>query len=208
MQFRVKVCKRCLIYSTRLMKEDAFYDRLREGFNDIFLTVGFDGDAESALSYEHFSKTRHWTQKYDLSHIGDEESAAEGALQAGRRLSRGAARRADEARSSTSCATISRSRRSSRPITSWSRPTRRAAMASLTSCKRQFKNPDDPFEYIPVKLKALKGRSKSDDQESATGFYPHAGMLSTFQYLRRYPDDGNEPQSPAVADVLSAFPGH
>ncbi len=29
--------------------------------------------------------------------------------------------------------------------------------------------------------------SKATDQESATGFYPHAGLLSTFQYLRRYP---------------------
>jgi hypothetical protein len=41
-----------------VMKEDAFYDRLREGFNDIFLTVGFDGNAETSLSYEHFSETR------------------------------------------------------------------------------------------------------------------------------------------------------
>src|SRR5262249_26501845 len=29
-----------------LMKEDAFYDRLREGFNDIFLTAGVDGNAD------------------------------------------------------------------------------------------------------------------------------------------------------------------
>src|SRR5262245_4989143 len=28
-----------------VMKEDAFYDRLREGFNDIFLTLGVDGNA-------------------------------------------------------------------------------------------------------------------------------------------------------------------
>jgi len=37
-----------------LLKEDAFYDRLREGFNDIFLTVGLDGATEAeVLSYEH-----------------------------------------------------------------------------------------------------------------------------------------------------------
>src|SRR6266481_6232006 len=55
-----------------VMKEDAFYDRLREGFNDIFLTVGIDGNADqTVLSYEHFEKTRHWTQKQDLSHIKD-----------------------------------------------------------------------------------------------------------------------------------------
>src|SRR5262249_51030632 len=53
--------------------------------------------------------------------------------------------------------------------------------------KAKFKNPDDPFEYMPVQLKALKGRSRPEDQESATGFYPHAGVLSTLQYLTRYP---------------------
>ncbi|MFO0825999.1 MAG: hypothetical protein U0792_23250 [Gemmataceae bacterium] len=53
--------------------------------------------------------------------------------------------------------------------------------------KAKFKNPDDPFEFIPVKLKALVGRSKDQNQDSATGFYPHAGLLSTFQYLTRYP---------------------
>src|SRR5204863_5810416 len=53
--------------------------------------------------------------------------------------------------------------------------------------KEQFEDPDEPFEYIPVKLKALTGRSKATNQESATGFYAHAGILSTFQYLRRYP---------------------
>ena len=53
--------------------------------------------------------------------------------------------------------------------------------------KPEFKNPDDPFEYVPVKLKALIGRDKVDSQDSATGFYPHAGLLSTFQYMKRYP---------------------
>src|SRR5207253_698277 len=57
-----------------LMKEDAFYDRLREGFNDIFLTVGLDGNPEATvLSYEHFTKTRLWTQKYDLSHVPEKD---------------------------------------------------------------------------------------------------------------------------------------
>ena len=51
----------------------------------------------------------------------------------------------------------------------------------------RFEDADDYLEYIPVKLKALKGRSRGTDQESATGDYPHAGILSTFQYLRRYP---------------------
>src|SRR3954462_5995684 len=50
----------------------------------------------------------------------------------------------------------------------------------------QFQDPEDPFEYVPVRLTALKHR-EGRKQESETGFYPHAGLLSTFQYLRRYP---------------------
>ncbi len=72
--------------------------------------------------------------------------------------------------------------------------------------KGKFKNPDDPFEYVPVKLKALVGRSKAENQESATGFYPHAGILSTFQYLHPLSDDGNQPQPPPRPDVLPALP--
>ena len=53
--------------------------------------------------------------------------------------------------------------------------------------RSQFKNPDDPFEYVPVRLKALVARTHDDDEDSATGFYAHAGLLSTFQYLKRYP---------------------
>ncbi len=54
-----------------VMKEDAFYDRLREGFNDIFLTLGIDGGEAEILSYEHFEKTRLWYQKPDLTYIND-----------------------------------------------------------------------------------------------------------------------------------------
>ena len=32
--------------------------------------------------------------------------------------------------------------------------------------KDQFKNHDDPFEYIPVRLKALQGRRESENQDS------------------------------------------
>ncbi len=58
-----------------LMKEDAFYERLREGFNDVFLTIGLDGNPEATvLAYEHFTKTRLWTQKHDLSHIPEKDA--------------------------------------------------------------------------------------------------------------------------------------
>ena len=32
-----------------VLDEEAFYTRLREGFNDIFLTLGYDGNADDAL---------------------------------------------------------------------------------------------------------------------------------------------------------------
>ena len=170
-----------------VMKEDAFYDRLREGFNDIFLTLGVDGNADqTVLSYEHFEKTRHWYQKYDLSHIKDENERQ----QAGYKLA------ADyrKALLGEPMKLIEHIVRNDRPFTEivtadyiMVSPYTARGYGIFDEVKDKFKNPDDPFEYIPVKLKALVGRSKPENQDSATGFYPHAGLLSTFQYLTRYP---------------------
>ncbi len=170
-----------------IMKEDAFYDRLREGFNDIFLTVGVDGNADATvLSYDHFSTTRLWYQKYDLSHIKDETERR----RAGYKL-------ADDYRKALlgePMKLIEHIVRNDRPFTEiltadyiMVSPYTARGYGIYDEVRSKFKNPDDPFEYIPVKLKALVGRNKADNQESATGFYPHAGILSTFQYLRRYP---------------------
>jgi hypothetical protein len=170
-----------------VMKEDAFYDRLREGFNDVFLTLGIDGNADqTCLSYEHFEKTRHWYQNYDLSHIKDENERR----RAGYKL-------ADDYRKAIlgeSMKLIEHIVRNNKPFTEivtadyiMVSPYSARGYGVFEQVKAQFKNPDDPFEYIPVKLKALVGRSTAENQESATGFYPHAGLLSTFQYLTRYP---------------------
>lgn len=170
-----------------LMKEDAFYDRLREGFNDIFLTRGVDGNADATvLSYEHFSKTRLWYQKHDLSHIADPKERQ----RAGYKL-------ADDYRQALlgePMKLVEHLVRNDRPFTEivtadyiMVTPYSARGYGIFDEVKGRFKDPDDPFEYVPVKLKALKGRSKATDQESATGAYPHAGILSTFQYLRRYP---------------------
>jgi uncharacterized protein DUF1592 len=170
-----------------IMKEDAFYDRLREGFNDIFLTLGVDGNADqTCLSYEHFEKTRHWYQKYDLSHINDEAERR----RAGYKL-------ADDYRKALLAEPmrlIEHIVRNDRPFTEivtadyiMVSPYTARGYGIFDEVKARFKNADDPFEFIPVKLKALTGRSKAENQDSATGFYPHAGLLSTFQYLTRYP---------------------
>lgn len=170
-----------------LMKEDAFYDRLREGFNDIFLTLGLGGAVEAeVLDYEHFTKTRGWVEKFDLSHIADPKARQ----QARYKLS------ADyrKALLGEPMKLIEHIVRNDRPFTEivtadyiMVTPYTARGYGIFDEVRDRFQNPDDPFEYIPVKLKALKGRSKATDQESATGLYPHAGLLSTFQYLRRYP---------------------
>jgi hypothetical protein len=169
-----------------VMKEEAFYDRLREGFNDIFLTVGYDDVPENALSYEHFSKTRGWTEKYDLSQITDEKERR----QAGYKLS-GDYRKAMLGEPMKLVEYIVRNDRSFTEIVTADyimvTPYTARGYGIFEELRPQFKNTNDPFEYIPVKLKALVGRDKVDSQESPTGFYPHAGMLSIFQYLKRYP---------------------
>lgn len=170
-----------------VMNEEAFYERLREAFNDIFLTLGVDGNADqSVLSYEHFEKTRHWYQHHDLSHIADEDERR----RAGYRL-------ADEYRQALleePLRLIEHIVRHDRPFTEiitadyiMVSPYTARGYGIFEEVQARFKNPDNPFEYIPVTLEALTGRSRSEDQESATGLYPHAGVLSTFQYLARYP---------------------
>jgi hypothetical protein len=170
-----------------IMKEDAFHDRLREAFNDIFLTLGVDGNADqTVLSYEHFEKTRHWYNKHDFSKIKDENER----LRAGWKLA--ADYREDLLREPMKL--VEFIVRNDRPFTEivtadyiMVSPYTARGYGIFEEVKSKFKNPDDRFEYIPVKLKALIGRSKQENQDSASGFYPHAGLLSTFQYLTRYP---------------------
>lgn len=170
-----------------MMREDAFYERLREAFNDIFLTLGVDGNADqTCLSYEHFEKTRHWYQRYDLTHIADknERQRTEWKMAAEYR----------RALLGEPLKLIEHIVRNDRPFTEivtadyiMVSPYSARGYGVFEQLKDQFRNPDDPFEYVPVRLKALVGRNRSEDQESASGFYPHAGLLSTFQYLTRYP---------------------
>lgn len=170
-----------------VMKEEAFYDRLREGFNDIFLTLGIDGNPEaSVLSYEHFTKTRGWTARHDLSHIADAKERQQARYKLDADYRKGLL--------GEPMKLVEYIVRNERPFTEivtadyiMITPYTARGYGIFDEVKARFQNPDDPSEFIPVKLKALKGRTKAGDQESATGDYPHAGLLSTFQYLRRYP---------------------
>jgi hypothetical protein len=169
-----------------IMKEDAFYDRLREGFNDIFLTLGLNGNAETAvLSYEHFA-TRLWYQKFDLSKAGDQKAQT----QARYKL----ANDYRKALLEEPMRLIDYIVRNDRPFTEivtadyiMVSPYSARGYGVYDEVKDKFKDPEDPFEYVPVRLPALTGRNKAQNQESKTGYYPHAGLLSSFQYLARYP---------------------
>jgi len=170
-----------------VMREDAFYARLREGFNDIFLTLGIDGNADATvLAYEHFEKTRLWFQKKDFGEIADPKERQ----QAKYRI----AREYREALLGEPMKLIEHIVRNDRPFTEiltadyvMMTPYTARGYGMFDEVQARFKNADDPFEYIPVRLKALKGRSRQTDQDSESGFYPHAGILSTFQWLARYP---------------------
>ena len=168
-----------------VMTEDAFFQRLKEGFNDIFLTDGYDGNGELILSYNHFEKSRLWYQKYDLSHIEDKRERQEAGWDMAR-VYRKAIR-------TEPLELIAHVVRKDRPFTEimtadymMVSPYSARGYGIFEQVKDRFENPENPFEYVPAKLPALKARN-GKVQESKTGFYPHAGLISMFHYLRRYP---------------------
>ncbi len=168
----------------RIMQEEAFYFRLKEGFNDLFLTIGIEDNAETLLSYDHFEKTRLWYDKHDLNHVEEKERQ------------RARWKLADVYRDALlrePLELIAHIVRNERPFSELATadyimvsPYTARGYGIFDELKDKFKNTEDPFEYIPAKLKALKGRD-GKTQESVTGLYPHAGFLSMFHYLRRYP---------------------
>lgn len=168
-----------------VMREDAFYDRLAEGFNDIFLTVGYDGVPERALGYRNFGKTRHWTQSFDLDHVPDSERAkARYQLTDDYR----------EAMLREPMELIKHIVRNNRPFTElvtadyiMVSPYTARGYGVFDELKSRFKDSDDHLEFIPARIKALRKNNGDEDQVSPTGWFPHSGMLTTFHWLRRYP---------------------
>ncbi len=169
-----------------VMKEEAFYERLAEAFNDILLVRGYGEEPLSALPYNNFEKTRLWDQKHDLSAAGD----AKAQQQARYKLTR----EYHEALRREPLELIKHIVREERPFTeivtadyTMVSPYTARGYGNFEELRPRFRNVDDPFEYIPIRLAALKHREKGKEQVSETGFYPHAGMLGSFQYLRRFP---------------------
>ncbi len=176
----------------QIMNEDAFYDRLQEAFNDILLTRGYDGVPEGALSYEHFTN-RLWYQELNPNKGKKPEERLKYShpkMIAHTKL----VRNYREAMLREPLELITYIVRHDRPFTeivtadyTMVSPYTAKGYGIYDEVRDRFEDVEDPFEFIPVRLKALKHRNGRSHQESETGFYPHAGLLSNFQYLKRYP---------------------
>ena len=169
----------------QIFREDAFYVRLKEGFNDIFLLTGIEELPYTLLSYDQFGLTRTWANDFDLSHVPEaDREKARWKLVADY----------NESLRREPLAMIEYIVRNDRPFSDLATadyimvsPYSARGYGIFEELKGKFKNVNDPFEYIPAQLKAVKIRGGQETQESATGLYPHAGFLSMFHYLRRYP---------------------
>lgn len=169
-----------------LMKEAAFYERLLEGFNDILLMQGVDGVPERILGYRNFGNTRSWTQNVKFEEIADQKERTQARYALTRRYR--------EAILHEPYALIEHIVRNDRPFTElvtadylMVSPYTAKGYGIFEEVREKFKDPDDHMEFIPVKLKQLTLRNGRPDQITPTGLYPHAGLLTTFHYLQRYP---------------------
>ncbi|MFO0928760.1 MAG: hypothetical protein U0736_17355 [Gemmataceae bacterium] len=130
----------------------------------------------TVLTYEHFEKTRLWTQKHDLSHIPEKDrQKARYKLDADYRVALlGEPMKLDEhivRHDRPFTEVVSADYILVTPYT--------AATASSTRPRGGSRTRTTCSSTSWSRSSALKGRSRSTDQESATGFYPHAGILST-----------------------------
>jgi hypothetical protein len=167
-----------------IMREDGFYERLLEGFNDIFLTLGYTGLGLDALAYNHFDKSRLWYQKHSLDHLPEEERQ-----KARYKLSN----QYNESLRREPLELLRYIVKNDRPFTeivtadyTTVSPYSARGYGVFETIRDQFEDPDAPFEYIPTRIPALTARS-GKVQPTEDGFYPHSGLLTMFQYLRRYP---------------------
>ncbi len=177
-----------------LMQEDAFYERLREAFNDILLTEGYDGNAETAFSYTHFHKSRNWYQQLDPNKDRDADDRLNYSTPEMKAYYKMVQQYRDAMRREP-LELVAYIVRNDRPFTEivtadyiMVSPYTSRGYGVFDELKDQFQDVEDAFEFIPAKLPALTNDGTGKVvQESDTGLYPHAGVASTFQYLKRYP---------------------
>lgn len=152
-----------------LMTEEGFYDRMREGFNDIFLTDFYlRNPAENLLDNNHYPN-RFW---YDALMDTNEKN------QARTRTRFGLAREPLEL--------IIHVLKTGKPFTElltadYTMVNPYSAKSYGVEDKVSFKDDTDQNEFVPVKLPATPNSIYEGE-----GF-PHAGLLSSYIYLGRYP---------------------
>ena len=160
-----------------LFTEPAFLNRIQEGFDDLFLTRGYDAVQGALLAYAFYSETRNWVpQRYEppeswrISELYDE----------GHR------------RSPTEL--IKYIVRNDRPFTeiltadyTVVSPYTARGYGVFEAIQDQFSDPEDPFEFIATQLPAPVHRN-GQVIETPDGLYPHAGILTMPQFVHRYPN--------------------
>ena len=160
-----------------VLDEEGFYRRAKEAFGDIFLTENYSlsSEPEYVLAYNLFP-SRGWYQ--------DDTALYNAPYSRGMRYE--------------PVELIAHILREDRPFTEV--VTADYMMVSpfsargynlhggfdmLASVEDTFDDPTDPEEFVEARLPALRS-SDGLEQPSATGFYPHAGVLSTFHYTYVY----------------------
>ncbi len=154
----------------KILGEDLFFERLKDGFNDIFLTDYYLGDTpENRLAPAHFPNA-YWWDRLGLSGVPLHQLRTKGRY--------GIAREPLEL--------IAYIVKNNRPITQIL--TADFTMVSPFSAKNygvfdkvRFNNPENQYEFQPVKLPAIAaGGGQGSD-------FPHAGILTSYMILSRYP---------------------
>ena len=169
-----------------LMTEEAFYERLREGFNDIILTLGHEDVPARILGYRNFGNTRLWYQKKTFDHLPNERARKEAGWAFSREYGQNLLQEPFEL--------LEYIVRNDRPFTElvtadylMVSPYTARAYDIYDAVKEKFTEPEDPNQFVRAQLPAMTLRDGKPDQASPTGRYPHAGLLTTFHYLQRYP---------------------
>ncbi len=154
----------------KILSEDLFFERLKDGFNDILLTDFYLGDTpENRLAPAHYPNA-YWWDRLGLTGVPLHQLRTKGRY--------GIAREPLEL--------IAYIVKNNRPITEIL--TADYIMVSPFSAKNygvfdkvQFNNNEDQYEFKPVTLPAIAG---SGGQGST---FPHAGILTSYMVLSRYP---------------------
>ena len=159
----------------QIMETEAFVARIIEGFDDLFLTRGYTAVNGAVLSYAFFSMTRYW---YQGLYVPPESYTI--------------ANQYDEALRREPMELIAHIIRNDLAFTeiltadyTMVSPFTARGYGIFEEISELFNDPTDPFEFIPTVLPPQVHRN-GQVQSTPEGVYPHAGILTTPQFLHRY----------------------